>query len=618
MNISALVKSTAILLFATSTLFAIDTNEWTKTTDGKWEEPFWSLRRRPDSSQSILISTDPAKTITLDAATAQQFPDSLTVNQLVITGKTTVLLDHLPASKPFRVDHGTNFFDTLVLETDSTLVNLDSTLIVGNPDAGTLKLRHSRFFQDGGSVQARSAFMYLGAEYHLTNGLFQSDFFTLGVGAFIYHSFFNQYGGTVGTGTFDLDGETYQLFAGDLLIRTNASLKGGAFIQTGGTHRVPSLSIFQSYNGGGGGLYSLEGGTLSVSNAFVGAFMTRSTFQQTGGNFEITNALTLTGSSRYYPPNQIPATYTLTNGTMHARIVELNSRFGEAQFLQDGGTVGISEQLRLNVPESDSRSYLSLAGGLLHVASISSEGAGADIQQTGGDLIVPYGFSFRGFTPPPYWAAGGRRVPRYDFLGGTLRASDIEIAGELLIGSSPLSRRINNPGTFKLGGALQAGDCDEELGTFILTTNSLIDLGLGKAKLTFTGASPNWNPDFRLTVTNWAGSIEGRGDDQIIFPGSSSLTTQQLNQIRFINPAGLAPGEYPGDLLPTGELVPRNLPAISFIPAPNKLTLEWSAPSRLQTATNVTGPYEDLPAAKSPYTVDPTQAPQRYYRLNNP
>jgi hypothetical protein len=617
MNLSALVKTTSIatLLLAASTLFALETNEWTKTTDGKWEEPFWSLGRLPDASQSILLSGDTVRTVKLDAITAQQAGDSMTVNQLVVTGKTTVLLDHLPASNSLRVDSGTNHFDTLVLETDSTLINLDSTLIVGNPDAGTLKLRHSRFFQDGGSVQARSAFIYLGAEYHLTNGIFESEFFTLGVGSFIYRSFFNQYGGTAKVGTFDLDAETYQLFGGDLIIRSNASLKGGAFIQRGGTHRVSSLSVFQSYNGGGPGFYSLEGGTLSVSNASLGAFLSGSTFQQTDGTFYITNAFTLSGSSRYHPPHQIPATYALTNGTMRARIVELNSRWGLAEFSQKGGNVSISEVLRLNVPDADTRSYLSLDAGVLHTATIIAEGAGADILQTGGELIATYGFQFRGFIPPPSWAAGDRRVPVYQFLGGTLGASDLEIAGEMLIGSSTARQRISNPGTFKLAGILRAGDCDEELGSFILATNSLIDLDPGNAKLNFTSASTNWNPDAVLMITNWAGSLDGRGDDQITFRDRSSVTSQQLSKIRFINPARLASGEYPADILPTGEIVPRNLPAISFIPAPTKITLQWSEPSVLQTSTNVTGPYEDVSAAKSPYEVNITEGTQRYFRL---
>lgn len=620
MNSSAVVKtiSIAIVLLATSDLLAVETNEWTKSTDGKWEEPFWSLGQLPDSSQSIRIDSTGEKTITLDAATAQQFPGSMTVNQLVVTGKSTVVLDHLPAANPLRVDRGTNLFDTLLLERESALVNRQSTLIVGNENAGYLRLHGGRISQNGGLVQTRSALMLNGAEYSLTNGTFEAEFLTLGVGSFILESFFDHHGGTVKAGTFDLDGETYRLFDGELIVRTNSSLKGGAFVQIGGMHRVPSLSIFQSYNGGGPGFYSLEGGTLSVSNASVGAFLSGSKLQQTGGSFEITNTFTLSGSSRYHPPQQIPATYELTTGTMRARIVELNSRSGQAQFLQGGGSVAISEQLRLNVPESDTRSYLSLADGVLHTASVSAEGAGADIRQTGGDLIATYGFVFRGFIPPPYWAAGDRRVPRYEFLGGRLQATGIEIAGEMIIEGSFPHDRISNLGTFKLAGTLIAGHCDEsQLGPFVLAANSVMDLGGGYAKLRFNKSSLEvWQPNSVLTITNWSSPLTGRPDDRLAFgTDASGLSAQQLGMIRFVNPGGFPPGEYGATILENGVVVPRDLPAISFIPASDRLTLQWSEGSRLQTSTNVTGPYEDLPAAKPPYEVNITEGTQRYFRL---
>ena len=620
MNLFALfvrITFTSILFTAFSTI-AAETNEWSKTTDGKWEEPFWSLGRLPDSSQSILINSPSQKTLALDSTTAQQFPESLAIYQLVVTGKTTLLLDHLPAANPLRIDPGTNHFDTLVLDQDSALVNLGSALIIGNQDAGSLRLRGGRLSQDGGTVQARGALMLIGAEYHLTNGLFEVEHLTLGVGAFIAKSFFNQYGGTVKVGTFGLDTETYRLFAGELIVRTNESLKSGAFIQSGGTHRVPSLSIFQSYNGGGGGFYSLEGGTLAVSDVSLAAFLSSSSFQQTGGTFEITNAFTLIGSSRYHPPVQIPASYALANGTMRAGIVELDSRFGMAEFIQQGGSVSISEQLRLNVPEANTRSSLTIGAGVLHTATISSAGAGADIRQTGGEIIATYGFSFGGYIPPPFWAAGDRRVPRYEFLGGRLQATGIEITGEMFIEGSVPNDRILNLGTFKLAGTLSAGHCNEsQLGPFVLATNSVIDLGGGYAHLGFANSSSeSWQPDSVLTITNWSSPLTGRPDDRLSFGADASgLSAQQLGKIRFVNPAGFPPGEYAAKILEDGVIVPQTPPAISISTASNKLTLQWDQAFRLQTSTNVTGPYDDLPAVNPPYQFDVTQGRQRYFRL---
>jgi hypothetical protein len=54
---------------------------------------------------------------------------------------------------------------------------------------------------------------------------------------------------------------------------------------------------------------------------------------------------------------------------------------------------------------------------------------------------------------------------------------------------------------------------------------------------------------------------------------------------------------------------------ISMAPAPNALTLEWMPPYRLQTATDVAGPYEDVVGASSPYSIPLTDEPRRFFRL---
>ena len=45
--------------------------------------------------------------------------------------------------------------------------------------------------------------------------------------------------------------------------------------------------------------------------------------------------------------------------------------------------------------------------------------------------------------------------------------------------------------------------------------------------------------------------------------------------------------------------------------------LTWSGPSALQTATNVTGPYADVPGATSPYTNTSAGLPSQFFRLRN-
>jgi hypothetical protein len=64
-----------------------------------------------------------------------------------------------------------------------------------------------------------------------------------------------------------------------------------------------------------------------------------------------------------------------------------------------------------------------------------------------------------------------------------------------------------------------------------------------------------------LTVTNWTGSLDGGGTDQLYFgTGTNGLTQAQVDSIVFADPYGLPPGTYQSELLPTGELRPRPVP----------------------------------------------------------
>lgn len=56
-------------------------------------------------------------------------------------------------------------------------------------------------------------------------------------------------------------------------------------------------------------------------------------------------------------------------------------------------------------------------------------------------------------------------------------------------------------------------------------------------------------------------------------------------------------------------------PSIGMHPTPDgKLELTWSVDSRLQHAPTITGPWEDVPGATSPFRVHPT-AGKGFYRL---
>src|SRR5262249_25109778 len=147
-------------------------------------------------------------------------------------------------------------------------------------------------------------------------------------------------------------------------------------------------------------------------------------------------------------------------------------------------------------------------------------------------------------------------------------------------------------------------------------SNSAIEF-TGVDRVSFlNSAAMNWNQTCSLTVTNWNGSTNGGGSDQLMFGNTSSgLTPVQLRQIVFVNPAGFPGGAYPAQMLATGEVVPAQRPMLLFSRNPNGLILNWSSGFVLQSATNVQGPYFDVTNATSPYTNPGFQLPRQFFRL---
>jgi hypothetical protein len=601
-------------LLATAGPLVAETNQWMKSASGKWEESEWSLGILPESSQSIEIANAAEMTIEIDLATVQAAPTSMMIQHLLVSGRNTLLLNDAGTSTPFRVLSDINVpRNGVVLSNRGTLVNLGSSLIVGDSAAGLLRIvSGGRLRQDGGLVKTTAAYIYGEGNYHLTNGTFECDrldFPTFG-------GSFDQYGGRASVGSLHIIYSSYNLHDGDLIVRDAIAVSDSArFIQQGGTNRAADVRVASS--DAGGGMYVLSGGFLGTSNVFVGAYRSSSEFEQTGGVHIVTNRLSLQGSARYHPPVAIPGRYDLANGILSAGNLELDGRYGFAEFVQESGSTSISESLQLNLGESHYRGDIVLGGGTLACSNVDYAGAGVDILQMGGALIVTNLFSFGGHIPPPFWVPAERRYPRYDFKAGRLIAANIELCAEWIIGSTPGEGRITNRGFFKMAGTLRIGNANEHLGRFILASNAVIDFGAGSAKLGFMKSSAeDWNPEALLVVTNWSGSFTGNGEDQLKFGNDpSGLTAQQLGRVRFANPAGLSPGDYLSMMLPTGELVPLQQPSLSVEWITNKMILRWNYNAVVQTATNVAGPYADFSAGKSPYTIEITAERHRFFRV---
>ena len=141
--------------------------------------------------------------------------------------------------------------------------------------------------------------------------------------------------------------------------------------------------------------------------------------------------------------------------------------------------------------------------------------------------------------------------------------------------------------------------------------NSAVTFSDGSSTLRLANSSAQpWDSSAILYVTNWHGSTSGGGATQLYFGSNSSgLTAQQLAQIQF----ALSTGVEPATILATGEVVPAGA-TLDFTRNGSTLTLTWPSGWFLQSATNVTGPYNDVPETASPYPVD-MASPRQFFRL---
>ncbi|HEX5219705.1 MAG TPA: hypothetical protein VFZ59_09070 [Verrucomicrobiae bacterium] len=587
-------------------------NSWINPGNGNWDQPSnWSLGVRPNSSQSVFITNSNWKAVAINPSTPVDFPDAMTVNDLTIRGafdtRNTLLLNFFGTTVPLTVSNG------LTVADNAQILNFNSGLDIRS---GTITVTNAQIVQDGGYFGALNATLNLfNGAYELTNGLFEAGSVAIGLDG---DSHFNQYGGqatilnlsfpfiaAAGTGSRGIS-----LYGGLLNLPGGMPLQGRSgsvvsYLQEGGTNQTTDILMEPGLNGPSPD-FTLNGGLLTDNNVSVIADTIVTTLEQNGGTHIVSNTLQLLGGARTGVIR--PAIYELNGGTLSARLIDLGSRFGDAVYIQSNGVAQAGQIQADGFPFS--KSELTLAGGTLSSSNLFLTN-GANLHQCGGALVVSNLLSLTGFREP-----GPRIFTRYEFLGGTLSATNINAGGDFIIGNGS-ANRISNPGTISLGHLLQISNAVEQLGRFILVTNAILDLAGNASRLSFANSSgQTWAGSATLVVSNWNGNLAGGGAEQLRFgTDQSGLTSAQLNQIRFRVGSDL----YTARILNTGEVVPDQIVSpgvnLEFSRQGNNLLLTWPTGFTLQSSTVVTGPYTDVPAATSPYAVDMTLEPQRFFRL---
>src|SRR5205085_7851258 len=140
-------------------------------------------------------------------------------------------------------------------------------------------------------------------------------------------------------------------------------------------------------------------------------------------------------------------TYRLNGGTLSARSMNLDATSGDALLIIQSN--GVAQVADIQAHSGGYSGYyapaVDLFGGTLSCSNLFVTDGGS-IYQSGGALTVSNALSVVGYLQTP----GPRITTAYNFLDGTLIASNINIGSNWIIGDPSVPNRISNPGFFIL------------------------------------------------------------------------------------------------------------------------------------------------------------------------
>jgi hypothetical protein len=620
-------------------------NVWTGPVSANWETMNWSLGILPNSNQWVMIANAGYKAVGIFPMTPINFPDSMTVSNLTIdapvASKNTLLLNYSGTALPLRVrnqcDVGTN----------GRLLNLHAGFFVDGNVFPALNVS-GELTQEGGywSVTNGTTVVKSNGQVNLNGNCQLRSLLVQGGGAY------NQSGGTalISNLTFNA-GSTAHLTNGTLqgtIVVGQSTVGTASFIQYGGTVRVDPPLLFgfldNSLHIAEGG-YTLQGGTIegNVSVATQGGDF--GGFAQLNG--VVQGDVSIGGHFGF-------GTYDLDSGEIHGGVSVSQGRFVQSGGSVIGGSVGaigefndygpiiISSYIESNGIVSCTNLHVGVLGffyqyaGTNTVTQLLELVGGGEYSLNGGTLLASNatltGQLFSG--PSIFYGAisqsgGVHKISNaltnggsYALLGGSLEARDIILRyadpydrGILFVGNGA---SLVNSGRFIHHGTLLVSGASLQLGElYVSGTPSGPDFGADTARITFgdgttvvrfASSAASWGSNALLKVIGWKGSLTGGGTNQLFIGNNpGSVTAAQLGQIQFDSPYGTS-----ARILGSGEIVPGH-PLLNSSVNGGKLVLMWQGTAVLQAATNVLGPYTDVPAA-SPYT-NISAFPQRFFRL---
>lgn len=388
----------AAIIVATLAIFVAyaaraDDNSWTAASD-KWETGSnWSLGVPPTNTQStILITNDTTKTVTIDATTSGNSPDTLTINDLTVSAPVnstnTLFLSNAGIGTPLQILDQLTIGDGGVLLITGSAINaangfsvngavtlLDGSVTVANNfAAGT--------FIDGDD-----------SEMTVSNGTFFTQYMQVGAS----HGpkrVLRITGGTTEL-VYDLAigifGDGSVCVTGGQLLDPNATIGIGLYSGSVGQLAVSNGTVLAGYiyagagSDGGEGTLTISGGTVTINNDLGIAPYSGTTGAawMSGGQLNVTNGTISVGDGG-------DGSVTVSNGTVLAQNIRLGSNPNTQSTLMFAGGVGIiSSSIVIGDCNAGGSGVLTVNGGDVFVINTAHD---ATVDVANGQLIVDGGF----------------------------------------------------------------------------------------------------------------------------------------------------------------------------------------------------------------------------------
>ena len=250
------------------------TNSWIQSGDGAWQNPAnWFLSLAPTNTQSLVITNDVSKTVTINSTTSAGFPKTLTIADVILSAPSGALnildLSNAGTSTPLNVLN--NFIITsggmlrltgsglwMESNTNAALTNATYAVLsngVLNVD-GTLQLNNNGILvadtglYAGLDTNADGLILLTGGQLLLTNTLPSA----IGVNGF---------------GEMDISSGKVQTAANFLFVGSGIGSQGTLSLAGGSFVASPNARLVIGMETGAVGVVSVTGGNLIMTNSLM-------------------------------------------------------------------------------------------------------------------------------------------------------------------------------------------------------------------------------------------------------------------------------------------------------------------------------------------------------------